>query len=56
VIATIQGDPKMAQAIMRLRDPRVVTGRDQQGNRPIDLVKHSENEAIKAIFLRFGFE
>jgi hypothetical protein len=56
VIATIQGDPKMAQAIMELRDPGVATGRDQRGNRPMDLVKQSKNEAIKAIFLRFGFE
>jgi hypothetical protein len=56
VIATIQGDPEAVQIIMELRDPRVVTGRDQQGNRPIDLVKQSENEAIKAIFLRFGFK
>jgi hypothetical protein len=54
--AIIREDPEAVQIIMELRGPGVATGRNQQGNRPIDLIKQSENEAIKAIFLRFGFE
>jgi hypothetical protein len=34
----------------------VAIGRDQQGNRPIDLIKQSENEAIKVIFFLTRFQ